>query len=582
MRWEAGKTESKENKESKERGKIAPMADRKAWGFLDGEKSEKKFMGLEKNKFSLMLLLIFIGIALRAYFFNSTDITWDEAFHIMLGYKIGAILSLYPIIALGLIAGLAAVIYFSAIKPNTKALVLFAVLALAAVYLFSASPVLHPRHPPLFSIAIAPLTMLGFGPLDAAYIINTFSALLMAFTAFFLARNFFNENAAIFAFAFVMLSPYNIFYSASAYITPLADSLMFAGLALFFIAFEKNKNWLPFSALLLAAAFFTRYTTLMALPVIGIYLFLKRDEIKWKENTWNYIPFLFIAGIAILALLPSVLNSFSGFASWTQATTADLYIRDMPHYSPYLINFFGENPIKPQPLFLFKEMLAFYSIAFVALFIISAVYALKKRNATLISLLAMFGAYFIFYSIQKNFQDMNYLLELEFIMIFATAVFLSEIRMNVGHAKVGSIFAVGVAALFLTSSVFLVTTHNFTGLSETVRKIPEGKTIFTDFIDPVKYYRGEYVNDRTLNNKAFAIITQIFGQQSKPSQSTIAFSNDSIDSLQERPDYAILTQLYFDEGKTTKGFEKCSEIKEGDIVAFYVFAENSELCDAIQ
>ena len=575
MRWEAGKTSDMES------GKRVPANNKKALDFLGIEKNHENILSLERNKFHLMLFLIFLGVALRAFFFNSTDITWDEAFHIMLGYKIGAVLSAYPVVALILLAVAAAFVYFSAVRPNSKALVAFAVLALAGVYLFSVSPALHPRHPPLFSIAIALLTMLGLNPLNAAYAINTLSALLMAFSAFFLAKKLFNKKAGIFAFALVMLSPYNIFYSASAYITPLADSLMFAGLALFFVAFEKNRNWLPFSALLLAASFFTRYTTLMALPAIMVYLLLKRDEIRWKENSWNYIPFLFITGIIVLALLPSVINSFSGFANWTQATTAELYMRDLPHYSSYLINFFGENPIKPHSLFFFKEMLAFYSIAFVALFLISAVYALRKKNAVLLSLLAMFAAYFIFYSMQKNFQDMNYLLELEFIMIFFAAIFLSEIKISIGEAKIGSIFAVGIAAIFLVSSISIVTSHNFTGLSETVQKIPAEKTIFTDFIDPVKYYSGEYVNDITLNNRAFAIITQIFGQKGSAAPSTVVFSHESIDLLQLKPDYAILTQLYFDEGKTTEGFEKCSEIKENNIVVFYVFAENKGLCDAI-
>ena len=575
MRWEAKETKAKEIR------KGVPSSGKTVLTFLGIDAEHDNLLGIEKDKFYFILFLIFTGVALRAFFFNSTDITWDEAFHIMLGYKIGAILSLYPIIALALIAGLAAFIYFSAIKPNTKALIAFAVLALAGVYLFSISPVLHPRHPPFFNIAIAAVTMLGLNPLNAAYMINTFSALLLAFSAFFLAKKLFNSKAAIFAFAFVMLSPYNIFYSASAYITPLADSLMFAGLALFFVAFEKNRNWLPFSALLLAAAFFTRYTTFMALPAIGFYLYLKRDEIKWKENSWNYIPFLFITGTVVLALLPSVITSFSGFANWTQATTAELYIRDLPHYSSYLIDFFGQNPIKPHSLFFFKEMLAFYSIGFVALFVIAAISVLRKKNAALFSLLAMFAAYFIFYSMQKNFQDMNYLLELEFIMIFFVALFLSKIEMRLGEASIGGILAAGVAGMFLISTVSLVTTHEFTGLSETVGKIPGDKKIFTDFIDPVKYYRGEYVKDRALNNKAFAIITQIFGQHGKTSQSTIVFSNDSLDTLQEKPDYAIITQLYFDEGKTTKGFEECSEITEDDIVVFYVFAKNKELCDSI-
>ena len=542
----------------------------------------KDFFRIGKNKFYLMLAVVFIGIALRAYFFNSTDITWDEAFHIMLGYKIGAILSLYPIVAVAFAAILAAFVYFSAIKPNQKIQFLFLVAGIVAVYFFSVSPVLHPRHPPLFSLAVAPLTMLGTTPLMAAYIINTISALLMAFSAFFLARTFFSEKAAIFAFAFVMLSPYNIFYSASAYITPLADSLMFTGLALFFIAFEKNRSLVPLAALLLAGAFFTRYTTLMALPVLGIYLILKRNEVAFYENRNNYAPALLILATTMLVLFPAILSSFSGFANWTTATTADLYLRDIPHYSAYLMDFFGENPIKPQQLFFVKEMLAFYSVGFVAIFLVGAYFALRKKNALLVSLLAMFAAYFIFYSMQKNFQDMNYLLELEFIMLFVTAVFLSELKIGAGAMTMGNIFAAGLCAVFLLSSVFLITSHNFTGLSETVAKIPEGKTIFTDFIDPVKYYRGEYVKDRTLNNRAFAIITQIFGQQAEPAHSTIVFSNDPIDSLPEKPDYAILTQLYFDEGKTSKEMEKCGEIKEGNIVVFYVFAENKGLCDAMQ
>jgi len=414
----------------------------------------KNFLGIGKKGTYLLLGFIFAGIFLRAYFFGSTDITWDEAFHIMLGYKMGAILLSYPVIALALLAAAAALVYFSAVKPNAKILAVFAAAGIIAVYVFSASPVLHPRHPPLFNIAIAVLTMPGLGPLAAAYAINTLSALLMAFSAFFLARSFFSERAGILAFALVMLSPYNVFYSASAYITPLADSLMFAGIALFFIAFEKNRKLLPAAALLLAAAFFTRYTTLMALPVLGIFLAYRFNELKIKENLNNYIPAAIMLGAAVLVLLPSIIGSFSGFASWTQATTADLYIRDMPHYSRYLIGFFGENPIKPQALFFAKEMVAFYSAGVLLLFLAAAYSALRKKNAVLTSLIAMFAAYFIFYSMQKNFQDMNYLLEMEFPMLFVIAVFLSEIRIGTGAMNPGNILAAGVLAVFLLSSIF--------------------------------------------------------------------------------------------------------------------------------
>src|SRR3989344_7214225 len=102
----------------------------------------KNFLGIGKKGTYLLLGFIFAGIFLRAYFFGSTDITWDEAFHIMLGYKMGAILLSYPVIALALLAAAAALVYFSAVKPNAKILAVFAAAGIIAVYVFSASPVL--------------------------------------------------------------------------------------------------------------------------------------------------------------------------------------------------------------------------------------------------------------------------------------------------------------------------------------------------------------------------------------------------------------------------------------------------------
>ena len=105
----------------------------------------------------------------------------------------------------------------------------------------------------------------------------------------------------------------------------------------------------------------------------------------------------------------------------------------------------------------------------------------------------------------------------------------------------------------------------------------------TDFIDPIRYYRQEYLFDTKINNKGLLFLEKLFNKPDQPPfKSTIVTYRAYLDDKSVNVDYAILTDFYFERGYTLEpGFEKCFEIMSGNYRAFSVFAKSSELCAQI-
>ncbi len=515
--------------------------------------SVKNYLKNEKQELLLVFALLLIGAALRVSFFWSTDVTWDEAFNIIQGYKVATIFSsqlplFFAMLGLGVIFCI-----FVLWKKNFAALAIFGIGAITAVYAFHARISFHPRHPPFYNFLIGTTAfILGIGPEFSAKLISTMSLFGIAIAGYFLARKLIGKKAAIAFFGLAMVSPLSIFYSSTAYNAPLAAFLMYSGITVLLYGIEK-KSLLPISGLLFSLAFFTRFTTLLSLFIIMAILYFNRKKISEYKNELTI--FFGTITLAIIILLPKIFESFFGFVNWQVAA---LYVRDIPHYSSHLLFSFAENPIQPSPLFFVKEIIFFFSIIGLIAIIYSIFSAIKHKNYITTSFALLFLAYFVFYSFQKFFQDFNYFLDMEFPALLL--VIFAFFKLGEKNAKWIIIL---IFLVFFLNSVFIISTHNFKGFSEAVKKIPIEKIIFTDFLDPVKYYRGDYLID--------------------PAPDTIIYSNIDFEYAKEDADFAVLTEFYFSRNlRLEKEMVKCFEIKSGEFTAFLVFAKSNQLCNGIR
>ncbi|MEK6941806.1 MAG: glycosyltransferase family 39 protein [archaeon] len=515
----------------------------------------KKF-GLSQKEWLVFFCALLAGLLLRFSLFGSTDLTWDEAFHILQGYKIATIFWANPLFLAALLAAAAIFVFFVLIKRNVFAAGLFSLILPVAVYAFGAKITFHPTHPPFFNLVEGiTIALAGIGPELAGKLISTASSVLMALTGFFLAKHFSGKKAALIVFSLIMLSPYSVFYSSATYNTLLADSLGFLALALFFIGIKKNPKFVPVSGFFFVLAFFTRYTTLMLLLPVALLVFFYRKEVFEKSRRKNFAIFFLLVFSIVLALAPAISSSFGNFSNWDKNNTAKLYVRDIVHYSAFLVERFGEHPINPSIFFFAKEISIFYTPLLPAVFLAGTFYLIRKRKILPALFSLLFFAYFIFYSLGQSFQDPNYLLEMEFPLLLVCGIFLGEIWPK----KPAIALAALLAGIFLFQGIVLFSNSNFHGLSETISKIPKENTIMTDFIDPVIYYRGYNL-----------------------AQNNIVSYREYNDNPQSKADFAVLTEFYFSRNlRLEKELVKCFEIKSGEFTAFLVFAKSNQLCNEI-
>ena len=186
----------------------------------------------DKKKIAAIALVAIAGIVLRLSFINATDISGDEVFFATYAFKIASLLWQAPIIAIALAAISVIFVYLTAVKRNLWTVLLFAAGLLAARYVVGI-PDLIPRVGPIYLLAASTMIYLtNLTPNIAGELVSTISMVLLAFVALYLG-SMWNKPFGLLAFALVMLSPYNIFMSATSFVSPLGMFFLFSSIALF-------------------------------------------------------------------------------------------------------------------------------------------------------------------------------------------------------------------------------------------------------------------------------------------------------------------------------------------------------------
>lgn len=501
-------------------------------------KETLKKIGLTKNELLICLIFLILGLILKAKFFFSTDLTWDEAFYTTLSSTIAS-QGIFPLFLLGVIFFGIIFLYLSLVKKNIKMVLLLFAVILFFRYVFNPKITFHPRYPPGYNILVATgIFLTNLSPEMISKGTSLISVLLMPFIAFFLAKKVFNKKTAVFAFILFALSPLELFYSNTALLNPLATMLSFASILLFFYGMDKTK-YLPFAGIVYSLAISTRYTSLMLLPFFAAMIFLNKNKFSSMEQKNDLIIASATITAVILFFAPNILFSYQGFLEWDQVASNKLYIRDFEHYSQFFLNIFGNEPLTPSPIFYSILLLVFFS----PLALLGIIYGMLSKKSVFLLLGLLFLAYFIFYSFQSHAQPMRYLLDFAYIYLFLGSYIIN-------FEKFSLIIAGALIVWFLVLSVLIIYNHNFTELSKTLAVVPNGANIYTSYLDPTKYYA------KTPGKIYYSGI-------------------DNIESIKKKIDVAIVDKFYFDLGKVIpKDFNKCAEIPSHNTILFWVFAKD--------
>ena len=522
---------------------------------------------LKKKKLLFLAIVFIAGIILRLAFFSSTDMTWDEAFHVIQAFRIASVFIIQPVLLTVLLLAAIAVIYFALIRRSLKIVLLGAIAAVLAKFAFDIPVAFHPRHPPLFNfVTSAVIFLTNISPDVAGKIVSTVSLLALAVVSYFFGKKFFSEKFGLILSAFLILSPLSIFYSSTAFLNPMAVSLAFTSLMLFFYGLQNTKM-LPLSGLLFSAAIATNYTVLVLLPIFAVLLFLDRKKLVKNEHLENAGIFVVLVLATLIIFLPSIISSATGYQADWQEGQNKVFVEDIAHYSASIAGRLGGIPLQPRATFFLETLSIFFSPAIFLLFLLGALYAFREKNFIVKVMAVVFLLYLAYFSMQLGIQFLRYALIMEFPLLFVSAFGLSNMKNKTAMKLVFGLFA----AFFLLQSIVLLVEHSFTGLSKTVYALPDDSKIYTSFIDPVKYYSLDYVSDSSYSNKFLSrFLTGI------PKEQRIFYSGEAGLSEIEGIDYAILTKPFFEQQgeENLAPLKKCKEITEGKYTLFWVYGKD--------
>jgi len=513
---------------------------------------------MKKIEILLLGLAFFIGIILRLLLFNQTDITWDEAWNVMLAFKIFIIFETHFFILLSVIIISILFFYVIAIKRNLIFTIVIGIIAILIKFIFNIPVVIHERQPLLFNF----LTSIGLFFVDSpdvsGKLVSLLSMLSMPFIAYFFVKKVASKKAAIISFVLISLSPLSIFYSSVALLTPLAIALAFLSLTIFVYGIEKNKL-MPISGIIFSFAIMTRYTVLLLLPIFVFLIYWNKTELLKKKNLNNTLIFGIIVLTTLIIFLPSIFASYSGFLNWDISSGNKLIVNDFEHYSSFIVNKFDSYPIQPTNDFYLKTMSIFLSPVILLLFLVGTFFVIKEKNIFLILIALLFFAYLLFFSLQSHFQPLRYLIELEFPLILIASIGLAKLPTHIGRKIIFSLLII----FFLLQSTVILNTHNFTGLSDNISKISINSKIYTDILDPVRFYRGDYLIETQVTNPFFS---KFFKQENEIVEKRLFYyRTDKLSEVASEIDYIVLSESFFFDNNNEvelieKMFNKCKEI----------------------
>lgn len=432
---------------------------------------------------------------LFALFFGRTDLTVDEAYHSIYSHQIAIILHSEFIFVLAGIAVALALAYLILVRRNLYLTVALAIATIGARFAFNLPTGIHNIHPPFFN-ALNALVMLFLSadifaaqPHVTGIMISAASVVFISVSTFLVARRLWGLRMAAMTTALLLVSPVAIFYSTTSLLNPLAVCLAYSSM-MFFLLGLRRTALLPFSGFLMAAAIWTRFDVLPVLLGFAALAAMNRKTLVGNEHRRNFAIFCVIIFAAVVVQAPAMMRSFETYSTWLQHET---YSVEIAHYSSYITDAMGSNPLQISRDFYIKLISTFYTPLILFTFAAGLALAFRRKNHDLLAIGMLGILYMVGFSLSNIIQTDRYMMFFDFPMILLTGFFLASMPKK-GRTRFlpYALFAV-MAALFLYSNYAVIGSHNFTGVSDFLKGVPNNSVIYSDQPDVILYHSSGYL-----------------------------------------------------------------------------------------
>ncbi|GEM_PF-1707730 len=417
---------------------------------------------------ALMLVVFLTGLIMRVYYFNATDMNGLEITKVSKIEDIGAKIyyNSYEAVAFALIVFASLFIVWKRKSPLLLA-IFFLLFYLSNIVdrLFSlAYATIFNPHPPLFNILVGLIQVFWRlfienhilpGEYDLHAIgatLSFISTVVTPFIAYFFCLKVWGKTTAYIAFLLLMLSPYMIFFSGFAGHTEPATLLTYLALLLFVIALkEGNKDYFFLSGLTFSVGISMRYTVLFVFPIFFI-LYILRGRISSQHISRKDLSiFLIFLFGTVLIYSENIIDTYKHMDRLNnEKIDSHMYPRDVPRFSSFFLDYFGESPIRNQPLLNVRLINLFYSPVILIVLLVGLAYSITSKDLILQVFGILFVGYFTYHSFMVD-QMIRYFNDLVFPVAIISARTIGLVIERYIEKK--KILLVAFTILFLIFSV---------------------------------------------------------------------------------------------------------------------------------
>jgi 4-amino-4-deoxy-L-arabinose transferase-like glycosyltransferase len=237
-------------------------------------------------------------------------------------------------------------------------------------------------RPPLLPYIIA---VIDYVSNSSQLLVNLFIPFFAAFGVvglYFLARNIFDENIAVYSSSILAVLPIYVVHSGKILTDVLATVLVIFSFLAFWIGFKKNNRKMKLlTGFLVGLAVLAKYTSLIIVPAFFLYIFIRKRNLSFLKD--RYLYFAIVIFIATL----SPLLAYGYFVYGNPV-------------GPFIHGWIGgsfSGGIQPWYFFFTNSFMMFSVASFAAMIgIVSVVKLWKKPNVLLI--FCWFFVFLLFFS----------------------------------------------------------------------------------------------------------------------------------------------------------------------------------------
>ncbi len=298
---------------------------------------------------------------------------------------------------------------------------------------------------------------------------------------YLLVKKMFNKKLALYSSLFLTFIPLHIIYSGKILADVLLTTLITATFLSFWLGFEKKKvNFKILTGLLIGLSILSKYTAIILLPTIFIYLLIKNKNLKFLKDKY--------LGVSIIVLLLTLTPLFL-YGQSSYDTPLGAFIHGYKASS-----YWGAS--SPWHFFVTNSVVMFSVVAILLLVgLVKIIKKFKFKNHNQLLILIWFIAFLIIFSSLSHKED-RYFLPIAPVVCIIAAIGLDSLK----YKKALFVITMTVLILSALSGIYFLyyTSHGedstcFLQSNAFLRESEDNSVIFTDS-SPIVYYYTKMEN----------------------------------------------------------------------------------------